>query len=86
MHTPPHLTHTSIDGHLVAMWEYCEKFIYITVADINVMAWALCTPLPLLLMSGKKKKLNNSKVNKGNYLPLALITFAGVKYAYMHIT
>lgn len=48
-------THTSIDGQLVAVWEYCEKFIYITVADINVMAWALCTPLPLLLMSGKKR-------------------------------
>lgn len=47
-------THTRIDGQLVAVWEHCEKFIYITVADINGMAWALCTHLPLLIMSGKK--------------------------------
>lgn len=57
MHTPTHPhKHASMDGQLVAVWEYCEKFIYITVADINVMAWALCTPPPLPLMSGKKKK------------------------------
>lgn len=55
MHTLTH-THTHLYGQLVAVWEYCEKFIYITVADINVMAWALCTPPPLPLMSGKKKK------------------------------